>query len=93
MESSASSNTADVLFIAKLNDELEHVRNSAHPGYAVVKDNIDLRTHARCTTHSYKDRHEHMFQLNIVENKTLKFFNYIFIMKTITLHVVHRRVA
>ena len=53
MESSASSNTAHVLYIAKLKDELEHVRNSAHPGYAVVGDNVDLGTQSRYTTRSY----------------------------------------
>jgi hypothetical protein len=60
---------ASILYLGKLKDRLTDLQRYVHPGFSVVGDNVDLRTHARHTTRTYKDRDEHMFQLNAVKNR------------------------
>ena len=58
-----------ILCRSDLKSTLSVVKDKMHPGYKFVGDNVDLRTHARHTSRDYKDRDEHMFQINCVKNR------------------------
>ena len=58
-----------VLSKARLENELECLRLHMHPGYYMVGDNADMRTHVRHHRLNYKDKDLHMFQLAAYKNR------------------------
>jgi hypothetical protein len=54
---------------SRLENELTTLRNGMHPGYYIVGDNVDMRTHVRHQRLGYTDLDAHMFQLVAYENR------------------------
>ena len=52
-----------------LENELVCLRKYMHPGYYIVGDNADMRTHARHHRLDHKDLDAHMFQLSAYRNR------------------------
>ena len=68
-EIATKKDVCSILRMSQAKEELHSLRNHMHPGISVVGDNVDMRTHARHTSRLYKDRDEHMFQVNFVTNR------------------------
>ena len=63
MESLEGHDNDSVLIRAHLENELKCLRAVMHPGYYIVGDNADLRTHVRHHRLGYGDQDVHMFQI------------------------------
>jgi hypothetical protein len=61
--------TGAILTIADLNTQLQCLRLGMHPGYYIVGDNVDMRTHARYHRLSNHDQDAHMFQMAAYKNR------------------------
>jgi hypothetical protein len=61
--------TGSILVMARLQDELQCLRLGMHPGYYIVGDNADMRTHVRHQRVEHTDLDAHMFQIAAYKNR------------------------
>jgi hypothetical protein len=68
-ETEPGSVTSSVLTKAALEVELQCLRLQMHPGYYIVGDNVDMRTHVRHHRIGHGDQDAHMFQMAAYKNR------------------------
>ena len=68
-ELKGNSDVASVLGVSRIENELKCLRRYMHPGYYIVGDNADMRTHARHHRLGHTDTDAHMFQLSAYRNR------------------------